>query len=201
MKATITSVDQNYVLATKSVLNFLTFELPSGRRFQVPVDDGVVEAIIGESNQSKAHTDTTGYLQHAPVEPIPSVSRQLDSLFEEAPPANVSIETSVQHVEWASLPDAQLPQQAKNVMQASGVAPVLPREDFERLREQIMAKLSQRQEVGKVDWSSGARRAPTRVARRTVPQDEFGNPIPPGGVIEPDPGETRDEDDDGVQQA
>jgi len=38
-------------------------------------------------------------------------------------------------------------------------------------------------------------------SRRTVPMDEAGNPIPPGGIIEADPGEGPDPDDDGVAQA
>lgn len=109
-------------------------------------------------------------------------------------------------VDWETLPDTQLPPSVKAILRASQVQRMLTIEDLDKLKADIvthMAQASKKPRAGQVNWDSGPRRQVESAARRSVPRDEAGNPIPPGGILEMperDPGEIRD-DDEGVQQA
>jgi hypothetical protein len=106
-------------------------------------------------------------------------------------------------VDWETLPDTQLPPSIKRVLRDSRIAKLITIDDLDQLKAEIIRHMTNKPKAGKVSWDTGPRRQIESAQRRSVPKDEAGNPIPPGGILEMperDPGEVRDEDD-GVQQA
>lgn len=106
-------------------------------------------------------------------------------------------------VEWETLPDTQLPPSIKKVMRDSQLNPILSIETINQLKLEISSHMANRPKAGKVSWDTGPRRQSTRALRRSVPMDEAGNPLPPGGIIEmqTESERTPSEEDDGVPQA
>jgi hypothetical protein len=198
MKVEITALDQSLSLGTGETSNYVVFLLPSGRYVRALVDDDTAAAVISEYGQAVVNgeeaaprpREATRTLQSIPppVEPWPSPPAEL------TPPAE-------EQVNWTTLPDTQLPPGMRQVFEASGIEPVLSRTDFDNLKLKILEKLrgSGKPTMGEVVWDQGPQRQVKSAPRRTVPMDEAGNPIPPGGLVEADPGESQD-DDDGVAQ-
>jgi hypothetical protein len=138
-----------------------------------------------EENPFLATEAFDGAPQQTPVPPEPGY--QLDHHVDQG------------EVEWETLPDTQLPPQVRQIMKLSGVPPRLSIADLDRLKLEITTRLAQRPKAGEVNWESGPRRQVESTRIRTVPRDEAGNPIPPGGILEMrdsnDPGEVREEED------
>ena len=249
MRATITDVDQRFSLETQTFSNYLTIELPSGQRFQVPVDDEVVKVVIAEAqgaappepaqtrpaprqpppprpledyeeafrpfvpthNQATNGSGSNGHDQLAVVtRPDPVTLLELEDEGPQPTPVGDWPERELKHhvesgmVDWATLPDTQLPPSVKAVLRASQIAPLIMMEDLNNLKAEIVTHMANRPKAGKTDWNSGPKRQIESTPRRTVPRDEAGNPIPPGGILEMperDPGEIRGGDDEDVQQA
>lgn len=197
MKATITDIDQRFSLESGAVANFVVIQLPSGRQVRAPIDDETVQAIISESQ---------GVTPRDPVaEPEPSSKAFTHEDFdletiELSPVASLGIHDREGAVAWEILPDSQLSPQMKKILKDSQINPIISNEDLEALKAQITERLDNKAKPGKVAWNEGPRRPISERPRRTVPMDEAGNPLPPGGIMETDPGEVQD-DDDGVAQA
>jgi hypothetical protein len=104
-------------------------------------------------------------------------------------------------VEWEKLPDTQLPPSMKAILKKSNVNAFISVTELDELKAQILEHMKNKPKTGKVNWNEGARRGGKNpwANHRTVPRDDAGNPIPPGGIVEADPGESSD-DDDGVGQ-
>lgn len=106
-------------------------------------------------------------------------------------------------VEWEKLPDTQLPPSMKDILRKSKVNPFISVADLDALKAQILEHMAKKPKPGKVNWNEGPKRAGAAkdpwANMRTVNKDEAGNPLPPGGIVEADPGEDYD-DDDGVSQ-
>jgi hypothetical protein len=262
MRATITDVDQRFSLQTQSFSNYLTIELPSGQRFQVPVDDEVVKVIIAESQGAPpeapleasprrdgvrmpppphpiedyeeafkpfvpTHRQTNGhavtpmgedFMMEAPgnlavvTKPEPVTLLELEDEGPQHTPVGDWPERELPHhveegmVDWQTLPDTQLPPSVKAVLRASQIPPLIMMSDLNNLKAEIVTHMANKPKAGKTDWNSGPKRQIENAPRRTVPRDEAGNPIPPGGILEMperDPGEIRGGggDDEDVQQA
>lgn len=208
MKATITDIDQRYSLATKAFKNLLTLHLESGVAFQVEVGDDIVQAILSESEGEKptdivatskidGSTTTRAQLEQDWADAFSSIPKTTDVQIREEPQYPHHVSSGV--VEWEKLPDTQLPPSIKDVLRASGLEPTISIEDLDKLKLEVLNRMKARPKAGK--WGDGPQRAVAGSSRRTIPMDEAGNPLPPGGIIETDPGETQDEDEDGVQQA
>lgn len=207
MNVTITSINQNYSLNGGQVTFTATVQLPSGKVLTVPLSEEETNAILVESQTPEEE-----------LEDLPSAG--LVDLGEEgSDQLRVSVDTEVvetpvdvvdqyEHhveegvVEWEKLPDTQLPPQMKGYLRKAGVNKFLSMEDLNALKSQILESMAKKPKVGKVNWNEGQKREGAGGAWasfRTVPKDEHGNPRPPGGIVEADPGEGAD-DDDGVAQ-
>jgi|SRR5688572_5485742 len=225
MKATITDIDQRFSMETGRVTNFVIIRLPSGRELRAQVDDATMEELITESSKGPyeatprdARVDAgsssevfvhehfdNGFGYDGAVTQV--ARQQADEAFGDGPPPTPvdEVEQLEHHVdsgvvEWAKLPDTQLPPQMKKILRDSKVNPVISVEDLDHLKAQILERLSKQPKPGQVKWNQGAQRETQSRPIRTVPRDEAGNPRPPGGITEIDPGESQD-DDDGVAQA
>jgi len=219
MKVLVTDIDQRFSLRNQSVTNYLVLQLPSGRQVRALMDDADTQAVIAESAGSTqevhdhrgksevAYTGPEDFNEDNPFQLDPAV--QLDSSPQLTPvgggddwktPEPTKHVTSG-NVEWEKLPDTQLPPQMKRILRASRISPIISIEDLDNLKVEILERMREQPKAGKVEWDTGPKRKMAAAPRRTVPMDEAGNPIPPGGIIEADPGEGPDEDDDGVAQA
>ena len=211
MKVTITDIDQRYSLAKGSVTNYIVVELPSGRQIRGLIDDEDAQAVITESSGSKpSEPETQGQL--SPMSEDFSLNMEAWDTGPQKTPVGPERQSGWElpdderhitedSVEWATLPDTQLPPSMKNILKASGIKPIITQEELTNLKAQILERMRGQPQAGKVDWNSGPRRDIGSRPRKTVPMDEAGNPKPPGGIIEADPGEGPDEDDEGVAQA
>lgn len=224
MKVLVTDIDQRFSLRTQSVTNYLVLQLPSGKQIRALMDDADTQAVIAESagapqevqytndhrgRSEIAYTGPEDFSEDNPFQLDPAVpldtSPQLTPIGDmpqggwDAPEPTKHVTSGA--VEWEKLPDTQLPPQMKRILKASRINPVISLEDLDNLKIQILERMKEQPQAGKVEWDTGPKRRMGAVPRRTVPMDEAGNPIPPGGIIEADPGEGPDEDDDGVSQA
>jgi len=195
MQITFDRIDESYSLSTGQVETFLVLVLPGGARIRTAVDEDTARAVLEASRSTtQALTTPPPVNGQGTAEEWTPPETFLDSYTlpeTEPPPAGEPV------VSWENLPESMLPREAKTVMLSASLPKTLPQSDFLSLRKQIMEKLGE-QQVGKVQWNGGARSNVTSVPRRTVPMDEKGNPLPPGGIIDTDPGEVA-EDEDGVE--
>ena len=222
MKVLVTDIDQRFSLRTQAVTNYIVLQLPSGRQIRALMDDADTQAVIAESagtpqepvaytndHRGRSEVAYTGPEDYGDGDPFKLSEQAFDTGPQLTP---VGPEDGWKHpeptkhvtsgaVEWEKLPDTQLPPQMKNILRASRINPVISLEDLDTLKAQILERMKTQPKAGAVEWDTGPRRKAASVPRRTVPMDEAGNPIPPGGIIEADPGEGPDEDDDGVAQA
>lgn len=225
MKVLVTDVDQRYSLVSKSITNYLVLQLPSGRKIRALADDADTQAVLTESSAARSTlepavqytNDFRGWseieyqgpedygsddpfkLAAVPLDSSPQLTPVEGSVKWDEPEPTKHIASGM--VEWEKLPDTQLPPQMKHILRVSRVSPTISVEDLDKLKLEILQRLDSQPKAGKVEWDTGPRRQLSSAGRRTVPMDEAGNPIPPGGIIEADPGEGPDEDDDGVSQA
>jgi hypothetical protein len=199
MNVTVVSINQSYEFNSKKILNAVSLQLPSGRVLTIGIDQEDATALLSEVE-----------LPEQPSRPAVERSKiQFDpeKLGEYFTPAETPVEerATLEHhvsagiVQWETLPDTQLPPQMKQILKMSGLAPSISIEDLDRLKLELATRLSQRPQVGKVSFNSGPQHTSRPPPRRTVPMDEKGNPLPPGGIVDADPGENPD-DEDGVQQ-
>ena len=201
MRINVTDIEQRLALDTGRVASFLVLKLPSGRSVRAAIDDESLQFVIQESR------DPVHVAQTLPTD----IPLDREGQFTEVaplahrtpvPPPDESFyphHVASGEVEWERLPDTQLPPMMKQILRDSRIAPTITIEELDKLKLAISTELSQRPIVGQVSFNSGIQRPVTSVPRRTVPMDIAGNPIPPGGITEIDPGETSD-DEDGVQQ-
>lgn len=213
MIVTITDIDQSYSLKSGAVTNYIVLELPSGLKVRVLAEDADAQAIINESHTPQPQRQPIAY---DPDNPHPDYKSEdfgglnMDAWDESPQRPDVGRDPlapeptkhqSEGMLDWENLPDTQLPPMMKSILKSSRVAKFLTYDDLQKLKGQILERLKDKPQAGQVNWSEGARRQVQGVPRRTVPMDDAGNPIPPGGIVEADPGEGPDEDDDGVAQA
>jgi hypothetical protein len=218
MKATITDIDQSYSLATGRVSNFLIFQLPSGQKIRAHIGDEDAQTVITESRTQASPAPRSQGIAYDPDNPRPDFEHEdfggLDMSVVDGEPTKTPVNGGydplgpepTKHVnegmlDWTRLPDTQLPPQMKQILKASRIPPMISYDDLQALKGQILERMRDKPQAGKVDWNGGPRRSGSGIPIRTVPMDEKGNPMPPGGIIEADPGEGPDEDDDGVAQA
>lgn len=195
MRVELTDIDQRLSLQTGSMTTFLVFTLPSGGRVRTAIDEDEAARIISE-------------FSGAPIEEEPEVmgtvhvDPEADWGFKPGESPQVVLPPIEAKVDWTQLTDTQLPPSMRQIFEASGVETVLSVSDFETLKGKVLDKLSGsgKPQPGEVVWDQGPQRRAQSRSRRTVPMDEAGNPLPPGGIVETDPGETQDDDDDGVSQ-
>lgn len=211
MNVTITAINQTYSLSGGEVSFTATIKLPSGKYLIVPIGEAETNQIISESqSDEEVRSDTT-------EEQVTDQSEALLSVLKDKWDGSVNTEVEFTPVdvpeqyesrveegvvEWEKLPDNQLTPQMKGILRKSGVNKFLSIEDLNALKTQILETLNKQPKAGKVNWNEGQKHPGAIDAWstfNTVPKDEFGNPRPPGGIIEADPGESA-EDDDGVGQ-
>jgi hypothetical protein len=197
MKLELTDVSQKFSLKTRLTENYLVFELPSGRIVEVPVSDEVTSLFLLEAVGPSAP------IPAPPPPPPPPTSASRLSSPPPPPPAPIENRPVVKEqimVDWRGLSDADLPTIVKEILVASDIQTPLPIEELAKLKFQILSELNQQPKTGEVNWNTGPQRPVTSSPMRTVPQDEAGNPLPPGGISEPaDPGEVADDDDQVAQ--
>lgn len=204
MKISITDIEQSYSLKDGNTVNYAVVELPSGKKSRFVIDDEMVAEIIAESTRTNygdgpregeaasvedAHqheffTSIGPEIEHTPIEAVEQYEHHVEAGA----------------VEWEKLPDTQLPPSMKQIMRTAKLNPIISADDLETIKASILQKMGKTAKPGKVDWQEGTRRQVDNRPRRTVPMDDAGNPLPPGGIMEADPGEGPDEDD-GVDQA
>lgn len=211
MNVTITAIDQSYSLKTGQVESFVVATLPSGREVWFAVSEENVGAIIEESQNSQPQEPSSGtaaekFVEDFKEELLHDIREATTQVATEAESQEVEIaehspEPEPELIEWATLDDATLPAVVKDVLKTSGVGPKLSVQDLTNLTIQILNHLKEAPAPGKVNWNTKNKRDQRDPWSnfKTVPRDEAGNPLPPGGIVEPDPGEGWD-DDDGVGQ-
>lgn len=201
MRVDITALDQSLSLGTGETSNYLVFRLPSGKAVRALVDDDTAAAVIAEYGQ--------GVVNGEEAAPRPRTNPEPEFFQPISPPVQpwpatpaFTAPAEEEQVNWTTLPDTQLPPAMRQVFEASGIEPVLSRTDFDNLKLKILEKFrgAGKPPVGEVVWDQGPQRGVRSTPRRTVPMDEAGNPMPPGGLVEADPGESQQDDDDGVAQ-
>lgn len=201
--ATIVAIDQTFTLSSGKVTNYVVLRLPSGREARTQITEEEVDLFIqeaqrvppAEEQQPLQDVRDTNPSWQDPTDPFDDHEvDQQDTPVVSAQPEPRPV------VQWEALSDEELSSEVKDILRASGVNPILAVDDLVTLREQILARLK-KPAAGKVDWNSGPKRGAKDpwANRKAVSQDEAGNPIVPGGIIETDPGENMD-DDDGVAQ-
>jgi hypothetical protein len=196
MQITIDRIDESYSLGTGQVETFLVLVLPGGERIRTAVDGDTARVVL-EASRTTVQTPTIP--TPAPLDNGASTEWDPPETFidsyalpetEPPPPGEPT-------VNWEVLPEGVLSTAAKAVLRSANIDKTLTQSDFLSLRKQIMEKLAA-QQIGEVQWNGGPRSNVMSVPRRTVPMDEKGNPLPPGGIGEADPGEVA-EDEDGVE--
>lgn len=204
MRVTIAAVDQRFSLDSGSVTSFLVIQLPSGYTVRATIDDAALEHVVQEARNTDAVQQVA---QQVPNQiPLDRVGQFTEvsplAVQTPVPPPDEDIyphHVATGEVEWERLPDTQLPPMMKKILRESRIAPKITIEDLDKLKLAISTELSSRPIVGQVAFNSGIQRPVTSIPRRTVPMDEAGNPMPPGGIVDADPGESSD-DEDGVAQ-
>ena len=202
MRVEITALDQSLSLGTGETSNYVVFLLPSGRAVRALVDDDTAAAVISEYGQGVVSGEEAAPRPIVNFDPVAPPMRVNFDYDKAADPPRGPFVPEEEQVNWTILPDTQLPPGMRQVFEASGIEPVLSRTDFDNLKLKILEKLrvSGKPTVGEVVWDQGPQRQTRAAPRRTVPMDEAGNPMPPGGLVEADPGESQQDDDDGVAQ-
>lgn len=215
MNVTITAIDQSYSLKTGEVTNFAVIRMPSGRVVRVALSEEDTQSLLVEnSTPYEEASDSDPVESQVAMEqllaqevlfqpsvvpsPTPAMDPTRESGWKE-PFYEHHVEEGV--VEWEKLPDTQLPPQMKQVMRTAGINQFISIKELDDVKKMILERMSKKPKPGQVDWSGGSQAAGPWDNFKTVPRDEAGNPIPPGGIIEADPGELSDgDDDDGVGQ-
>lgn len=212
MKVELDGIDQSLKFKGGRTTTYASLLLPSGKQVRavIPSEEDVASIIaeaahVGELGADEGEELETEAVPNMPTMPAPPpvdfeqvVAEPNDNPFEQQVAAE-----RLDTVNWTTLPETQLPPMMREVFEASGIEPVMTLKEFENLKLKVLERLRNmgKPQPGEVSWNQGTQRTKRSTPRRTVPMDEAGNPLPPGGIVEADPGEGPDDDeDDGVPQ-
>jgi hypothetical protein len=167
-------------VADGTTKTFITLEVSPGVFVKAAVDEAAVTAIIGSMDLARGAQ---------PEEPVMIAADEPAIEFtpqEETEEAEEAEEDSSPMVDWTQ---RTLPPQVKKILTDAGIPNEISENELEKLLGYVYNQLANSQAAVEPVRPNGH--------RRTVPSDEAGYPIPPGGITEADPGEVMD--DDGVE--
>jgi hypothetical protein len=189
MQVNILRVDQSYSLVDKSVTNNLVIALPSGDELRISVPEDVVRYLLGTA---AAEAEVQEELAQTITDDEPVVFNGV--------PSNVG------YVRWQELSDTDMPPAIKKIFTDAGMPDEISPAVFENLYsmalERLMTVTAPMQPAVPGVRRVGSPVIMQRQSRRSVPADDYGNPIvqsagvDAGTVVSGGP----DSDEDGVGQ-